>query len=375
MEGSALSEVLADWTIDNKTFVEVTLKALKPNQIETNMMAFMNQAQKWCSLQSRDILRIYGITLYNPTAMVMERTQCTLSQLLLNHRPHTRLLIDVTQSLARAINQMHSLNMVHSMIRCSTIHVVTWNEDRLVVRLGDPGINNTFTEADQPWIPVEYHGPGRLKMSKLDLKTDIWAYCTTLWQIFSSGRKPNKDCFSRSETSVLPKPHECPDKLYAIMRKGWDRDPEKRFEPQSLFTWLYHIRQEFEHYYQPMAPRAVAVARNVNSNVDSSHRNGDSTSLGSLASAETEQIDLSEGGGTPLIHTGTSNTGTSFSGSESSVTLGYLNSNSNSQATHNMMSPLLVDDLSLSPSSYLERMPSVLETPEYRVVLQVSGLL
>lgn len=149
MEGSALTEIWADWTIDNKTFVEVTLKALKPNQIELNMMAFLNQAQKWCKLRaSRDLLRIYGVTLYNPTAMVMERTKCTLAELLKDHRPQTRLLIDVTQSLARAVNYMHSQNFVHTMIRCSTLHVAAWDDDKLVVRLGDPGINNFFTEAE-----------------------------------------------------------------------------------------------------------------------------------------------------------------------------------------------------------------------------------
>lgn len=144
-----MTEIWADWTIDNKTFVEVTLKALKPNQIELNMMAFLNQAQKWCKLRaSRDLLRIYGVTLYNPTAMVMERTKCTLAELLKDHRPQTRLLIDVTQSLARAVNYMHSQNFVHTMIRCSTLHVAAWDDDKLVVRLGDPGINNFFTEAE-----------------------------------------------------------------------------------------------------------------------------------------------------------------------------------------------------------------------------------
>lgn len=375
MEGSALTEIWADWTIDNKTFVEVTLKALKPNQIEANMMAFLNQAQKWCKLQSRDLLRIYGVTLYNPTAMVMERTKCSLAELLKDHRPHTRLLIDVTQSLARALNYMHSQNFVHAKIRCTTLHVVAWDDDRLVVRLGDPGINNYFTDADLPWIPVEYHGGGRWKVAKLDLKTDIWAYATTLWQIFSHGRVPSRDCF-KAPNQCLPKPPECPDKLYQIMRRGWERDPEKRFEPQSLFTWLYHIRQEYEHYYQPMRPSAAALqaatAAASGAGTSRTISNGDSESV---ASAETEHLDLISngassrtGGGAgtgPMTVAGGSSVG-EFSGSESSITRSLLSYETGTAST---MVPGSVDGVSLS-SSYLDNMPSVLESDTYKVILQ-----
>lgn len=266
-DGSGLTEYWADWTIDNQTFVEVTLKALKPNQIETNMMAFLNQAQKWCKLESRDILRIYGITLYNPTAMVMERTKCSLAELLKDHRPPVHHLIDATQSLSRALNYMRSQGFTHSKIRCSTLHVVAVDSDKLIVRLGDPGINNSFTEADRPWIPVEYHTEGRLKLSRLDMNTDVWAFATTVWQIFSHGSLPPKDCF-KARDSFLPKPAGCPDAMYRIMCLGWQWDAERRFEPQQLFTWLYHIRQQYEHYYMTMGPpnEAIAPPRIVNYN-------------------------------------------------------------------------------------------------------------
>lgn len=209
-----------------------------------------------------------------------------------------------------------------------------------------------------------------MKMSKLDLKTDIWAYATTLWQIFSNGRVPPRDCFRGN--NYLKKPAECPDKLYQIMRKGWDRDPEKRFEPQSLFTWLYHIRQEYEHYYQPMKPSASALAAAA----ASSNRgaSAETVSLGSMASAETEQIDLisngnesSIGGGSSSrrrIRTTTAGEGSSvgeYSGSERSL-LNY------GAATESTMVPGSMDGMSLS--SYLDNMPSVLESDTYKVILQ-----
>lgn len=39
-----------------------------------------------------------------------------------------------------------------------------------------------------PWIPVEYIN--RLDQAKEDYKAEIWAFSTTLWEIFSHGVKP-----------------------------------------------------------------------------------------------------------------------------------------------------------------------------------------
>lgn len=39
-----------------------------------------------------------------------------------------------------------------------------------------------------PWIPVEYIS--QLAQAKEDYKAEIWAFSTTLWEIFSHGIKP-----------------------------------------------------------------------------------------------------------------------------------------------------------------------------------------
>lgn len=39
-----------------------------------------------------------------------------------------------------------------------------------------------------PWIPFEYHSnPNR---ARTDFKAEIWAYATTIWEIFSRGEMP-----------------------------------------------------------------------------------------------------------------------------------------------------------------------------------------
>lgn len=41
-----------------------------------------------------------------------------------------------------------------------------------------------------PWIATEYLGD-MLKVTT-DINADVWAFCTTMWEIFSHGMKPTK---------------------------------------------------------------------------------------------------------------------------------------------------------------------------------------
>lgn len=91
-----------------------------------------------------------------------------------------------------------------------------------------------------PWIPIENYD--NFEASQKNLKADIWAYATTLWEIFSRGEQlkiPNamEHFLSGDRPS---KPHECYsiNGMHEIMLVGWNADPEKRFSPQNIFSTL-----------------------------------------------------------------------------------------------------------------------------------------
>lgn len=363
-EGGLMSQMRAEWTISDSQCIDVTIKILKPEKIAENVTTFMHFTQKWCRLKSADILRIYGVTLYNPIAMVMESTKLgPLSELLRRERQRVSVLnlIDVAHSLAKALNYLQGLNFVHSKVRCSTLQVVEYDNQNLVTRLGDPGIDIEHTDHDLPWIPIEYHN-NKMKLSKVDMKTDVWAYATTLWEIFTYGGIPPRDAFKL--TRVLPMPRDCPRIMYKIMCEGWDKDPEKRFQPQTLFGRLFAARNEYKSVYQEMMP--VVMASSGPSQRVAVFGRCDSESLGSkssVASGNTEQVEIYSNGN------GTSSSKADYSGSESSInnletmTVSTIvpGSASGSSFFSNASTPIV---------DYLEGIPSVLETEDYRVVLQ-----
>lgn len=92
-----------------------------------------------------------------------------------------------------------------------------------------------------PWIPLEHFN--NLENAKTDLKTDIWAYATTIWEIFSHGydltNMTNPVQFFANGQRLKP-PEECNQcrDIYEIMREGWDEDPDKRFSSQFVISRL-----------------------------------------------------------------------------------------------------------------------------------------
>lgn len=81
-----------------------------------------------------------------------------------------------------------------------------------------------------PWIPQEYHS--NLEYAKKDLKAEIYAYATTVWEIFSLGKKPVGHIQAKKSTNDFGL------EICEIIREGWSSDPDKRFSPQNIFTKL-----------------------------------------------------------------------------------------------------------------------------------------
>lgn len=97
-----------------------------------------------------------------------------------------------------------------------------------------------YTLQDVPWIAVEDYED--FAACRKNLKGDIWAYATTLWEIFSRGaplnlQNPVQFFISGERPS---KPADCAmlPNIYDLMKRGWDVDPEKRFSPQKIFSRL-----------------------------------------------------------------------------------------------------------------------------------------
>lgn len=94
-----------------------------------------------------------------------------------------------------------------------------------------------------------------MESAKMDYMAEIWAYATTLWEIFSNGRTPTLREYYASKRR-LPRPRDCPEDMYDIMREGWHESPDKRFSPQAVFSKLIIARKSrFRSFFKIKNPK------------------------------------------------------------------------------------------------------------------------
>ncbi len=81
-----------------------------------------------------------------------------------------------------------------------------------------------------------------------DEMSDVWACGVTFWEATSYSAVPYSDMDSNFDLHwlkerltnghVLDKPEKCPDELYAVMRKCWSVNKEKRKKFSQLVAEL-----------------------------------------------------------------------------------------------------------------------------------------
>ncbi|KAL7041532.1 hypothetical protein ACKWTF_000809 [Chironomus riparius] len=336
-----------------KKNAEVTLKILKPTEISTRLLDFMKLADKWAKLDLSEIVKMHGITLQNPISLVLESIKFgPLDEFLRSHRyrKHVILLnlVETAYSLAKALHYLQEKQIVHGRIRCSSLEVTQFlpeNND-FFVKLGDPGLPYNYTEKDIPWIPIEDYE--NLNASRNNMKADIWAYATTLWEIFSRGITPiveNPMEYFMSGRR-LQKPTECNNlpRLYEhIMKSGWDQDADRRFSPQKIFTLLLEYKTLLSRHYS--IPTTSRESTKVTPKMNGTPKNGKIKVNGSidnyygglsLLSRETDHTYIGSNPSTSFTTNYIDNSSIASNGGGSSqMSLLHENSSTSSQSTVN----------------------------------------
>lgn len=277
--------------------VEAAMKILKNEHRDKYLKDFMDLAGQWACLQSTFIVRLYGVTLMSQISMVLEYVRFgPLDRYLRDNKAKIKLvdLIEASSNLASALWHLEENRIVHGKIRCRKLLVSNHDESSFIVKLSDGGIHTTYTTQEVHWIPIECYS--NLEHAKKSPQADVWAYGTTLWEIFTHGESMNQ--MDHLETmrlytngKRLTQPAACPNDIYQMMRECWEADPHRRRQPQSI---MRDINQIMYQVYNSRRTHAYAKLKHVEDHSPQQQMAGvaSTTSTTSLFSNTTESTCL-----------------------------------------------------------------------------------
>ncbi|KAK9719328.1 Protein tyrosine and serine/threonine kinase [Popillia japonica] len=262
--------------------IEVAMKTLKCDYRDKYLKDFLDIAGQWAFLQSNAVVKLFGVTLSAQISMIAEYVRFGPLDEYLRKSKHKMKevdLIEASSNLASALWHLEENGIVHGKIRCRKLLVHNHDENNFAVKLTDPGISSGYPASDVHWIPIECYN--NKNYAKHSTPADVWAFGTTLWEIFMFGEVIQKidhlEAMKMYKSGKrLPKPRHCPQDIYQLMRECWDKDPHRRKQPQAIMRDINQLMYE------------VYNSRRVHSyaKIDISHSKK-STSSNSLASQET----------------------------------------------------------------------------------------
>ena len=231
---------------------EVAIKQLKHN--DSHLMPFMHMCNDAMLWSDSTLIKVFGTVLAtpgNPMALVMEYLPMGPLNLYLqkNKTVSTEHLLEAAVSLARALLHLEEQNIVHGNIRLRNV-LVAQHEESLKVKLGDPGLPDYSCPEEVHWLSFELLVDSCPTPSKCTNKSDVWAFATTLWELFSFGELPSLDPVYSKEQYLNGHRLAMPgilrggielSSIYGVMQGCWNPMPGGRTSPHAILRDLNQL--------------------------------------------------------------------------------------------------------------------------------------
>lgn len=218
--------------------IPVAVKTLKTSDFEAEK-DLLKEAKLMAQLDNQYIVRMIGVCKSDKIMLVLELAALGPLNKYLKKAPRMQmkdiqtLMFQVAQGMA----YLESRSFVHRDLAARNVLLASVNH----VKISDfglsraIGIGSNYYKANETgrW-PLKWYAPECLYFFKFDSKSDVWSYGVTLWEATSYGNKPYKGMRGQAIIEMLDndqrleKPVDCPEYLYALMLKCWQRKSEDR---------------------------------------------------------------------------------------------------------------------------------------------------
>ncbi|XP_066912509.1 discoidin domain-containing receptor 2-like isoform X2 [Clytia hemisphaerica] len=224
---------------------------------------FLKEVTVMAELKHENVVRLLGVCEDKPMIMVCEYMENgDLNQYLRQKRPidehnirasmlpddalSVDTLIHMAQQIAAGMKYLHAEGFIHRDLATRNCLVGA----AFQVKIADFGLSRSLYEKQyyrvegKAVLPIRWMAPECLYYGTFKNPTDIWSFGVTLWEIFSFAREsPYSEltdlqiieaaCESvqhpdREFVFRLEQPATCPDEVYRLMLKCWNKNPDNR---------------------------------------------------------------------------------------------------------------------------------------------------
>lgn len=267
-----------EWHTPTGRVLPVAVKSLRSSmskQTDT-LTDFLQEVTTMQSLDHPNIIRLYGVVLTQPLKMVTELAPLGSLYDILRSRqyeyPLVRLWLFATQ-IAAGMDYLESRRFIHRDLAARNVLLAA----REMVKIGDFGLMRGLSQDADHYvmsahrrIPFAWCAPESLRVGSFSHSSDVWMFGVTLWEMFTYCEEPWFGLSGRQilwrverEGERLEKPPDCPQEMYAVMRKCWACNPADRPNFAQICTMVAEAKPMEGQATRDFAePRKLALAAN-----------------------------------------------------------------------------------------------------------------
>ena len=241
----------------------VAIKTLKTNDDDEMQKAFEKEIKFMARLDHANVIKALGICSTGVPFLMMEYMENGdlksflkkfkySEDLLHSDEVDLPILMYIAMQIVFGMKYLASRRFVHRDLAARNCLVGR----NFVVKVADFGMGQNlysshyFVLKGAAILPIRWMATESF-YGKFSVKTDVWSYGVTLWEIFTlckvtpynefNDQQLIIDIMSGPNRKYLPKPDICPDEIYQIMLRCFVHDSKQRANFSELYNKLYEI--------------------------------------------------------------------------------------------------------------------------------------